>query len=400
MGLTEPYGFFERSRVEKSTLNEEFKVLVFSITENEFDNIGELNQFSSIIWPDAYNGFSTFELNAPITPENNLLLKEGNILWCGGNNAAVIEIITAEHSEEGKTYNIKGRTLESLITRRIVWGTYIANNKNVSTIAYDLVNQNCVSPSDPKRKIPFLSCADDEFLGDRISFQVTGGEVFESVKDLLNAYGFGFSVIFEPREKKLIFTVRKGADRTISNTEGNSPVVFSSDLEDILSSSYYKNGQDEKNVALVLGEDEGAQRKRETAGDDGLSGFARKELFVDARDLRSKKWSDDGSTEDIPLEEYLKMLKQRGEERLSEADVVETFEAKVRFFGNVQYKFGEDFFLGDIISVIDEELGVSVSARVTESEEEVDTGFSLVLIFGYSYPTILTKVKRTIKNKQ
>ena len=44
----------------------------------------------------------------------------------------------------------------------------------------------------------------------------------------------------------------------------------------------------------------------------------------------------------------------------------------------------------------DNQLNVVVSARITEVEEDFDDEYALVFTFGYSYPTIMQKVKQQI----
>lgn len=376
-------------------LRKQIQILVFKIDDSgTFDNIGEINLFDSLVWPDKFNGYASFELWAPITEENSEYLKRGNVLWCGGDNAAVIEIVKSSVDDKGtKTFNVKGRTLEMLLTTRIIWGTYNGTNKKSSTVMYEIVNQNCVNPSNPKRKIPFLECKIDRQLGNTITYQKTGGEVYDALTNIADNSGLGFNVLFRPREKKLVFEVTEGTDRTINQTI-NDPVEFSTDLEDILSSSYYSNSQDKKSVALVMGEGEGSDRKRQISGDDNSSGFLRRELYVDARDLQSESVSENGTTQTLTENEYKQVLIQRGDEKLDEHAAVETFEAQIRVFGDIQYEFGKDYQKGDKVTVRDGQLGVVVSARITEVEEDFDDEYALILTFGYSYPTIMQKVKR------
>lgn len=378
-------------------LRKQIRILVFNLDdEGTFDNIGEINQFDSLIWPDKFNGFSTFELWAPVNEENAEYLKKGRILWCGGNNAAIVEIVKSSVNDDGsKTFNVKGRTLEMLLTTRIIWGTYNAKNKQASTVMYEIVDQNCVNPKDPKRKIPFLELAEDKRFGGIISLQKTGGEAYDALTNISSTADIGFNVLFRPKEKKLIFEVVEGVDRTIEQTDVD-PVEFSTDLEDILTSSYYTNDEDKKSVALVLGEGEGAERTRQIAGDDSTQGFCRRELFVDARDIQSESINDDGETVTLTQEEYAQALISRGDDKLSEYKPVESFEAKIRVFGNIQYEFGVDYNKGDKVTVRDKELNVVVSARITEVEEDFDDEYELILTFGYSYPTMMQKVKRQI----
>lgn len=377
-------------------LEKQIQILVFEVNDTTFDNIGEVNQCESLIWPDKFNGFGTFELWAPITEENSQYFKKGNILWCGGDNAAVVEIVKSEIDEIGtKTYNVKGRTLEMLLTTRIIWGTYNAVNKDASTAMYEIVNQNCVNPSNANRKIPYLKLAEDLKFGGKITYQKTGGEVYDSLSTIASTHDLGFSVLFKPKTKELIFEVVEGVDRTVEQNT-NDPVEFSTELEDLLSSSYYTNDQDVKNVAFVQGEGSGSSRKSVTSGEADSKGFGRRELYVDARDLQSTSVDENGEEQNLSPTEYTQVLTQRGDDKLSECKTTETFEAQIRVFGDVQYEFGVDYKKGDKVTVRDEQLNVVVSARITEVQEEFDDEYALVLTFGYSYPTIMQKVKQQI----
>ncbi|MDD2496386.1 MAG: siphovirus ReqiPepy6 Gp37-like family protein [Tissierellia bacterium] len=376
------------------------EIYVFKLDDNgSFDAIGEINQFTSLIWPDKFNGYATFELWAPITPENKTLIKEGNILWCGGDNAAIIEIIQSSVNANGeKSYKIKGRTLEMYLTTRIVWGTYDCYNKFSSTAMYEIVNRNCINPTKLSRKIPFLENAIDEQIGDKITYQKTGGEVYDALIGIASASDLGFDVLFRPKEKKLIFKVIEGVDRSImpAYAGGINPVIFSTDLESILTSSYYKNEQDVKSVALVAGEGLGASRKQITSGDDTSTGFLRRELYIDARDLQSEILNDDGTTSTISEEEYNEMLDTRGSVKLSECVVVETFEAKVRDAGNTQYMYGVDYKKGDKVIIRDDELGVQTIGKITEINQNYGDKYELIITFGYEYPTLIQKIKQQI----
>lgn len=372
----------------------DIEISVYKVDNETFDEIGQINKFTSFIWPDKFNGHATFELNAPLTEENKNLIKKGNIIWCGGDKAAMIEIIDSNTDEEGqKVYKVKGRTLEMLLTTRIIWGTYICKSKPSSTAMYEIVNSQCVNPTQSNRKIPFLECAKDEQLGRLISLQKTGGEVYDSLESIANESELGFDILFRPREKKLIFKVTQGIDRTIN---GPNLVVFSTDLEDILSSSYYTNSQDIKSTAYVAGEGEGAERKHIVSGDNASPGFLRRELYVDARDIQSTISNDDGTETTINEDDYRDMLNDRGMEKLAEHILTESFEAKMRVIGDVQYEYGIDYFKGDKVIIQDTDLGIQVIGVISEVSENYDDEYELILTYGYSYPTLMQKIKKQI----
>lgn len=368
-------------------------ITVFEVTETIFAAIGEINEFTHLLWPDHYAGYGTFELQAPVTEENQTLLREGNYLWTGGTSAAVIEIINSETDTKGqKRYVIKGRTLEFLLSTRIVWGTYSANNKPVSTIMYELVDQNCVSPTDPNRKIPYLTCGTDSKVGSKISHQKTGGYVYDDILDLSSESELGFNVLFLPVERELRFVVTQGTDRT--NLQSLNSVLLSTDLEDILASEYYLNTQDVRNLALVQGEGEGESRKEVVAGENiQVKGFNRRELYVDARDVQHSVYNQDGTTTKLTEEEYLSTLRSRGLVKLADYPRTETFEATIRTTGG-QYTYGKDYLKGDKIVIQDLDLGLQVVGRITEVTNSWGESHEMDLTFGYSYPTLLKKISR------
>lgn len=376
-------------------LKKEVEITIFEVSNDKFEQLGFIDQYTSLIWPDSYRGYATFELWAPITEENKNMIKEDNVIWCGGENAAVIEIIKEDVDEKGvKTYNVKGRTLEKYLCDRIIWGGYTRSGFT-SEIMYDLVDKCAINPTNKSRKIPYLVNAVDKKIGKKIAqYQKTGGELYDALDSLASDSDLGFSVLFDPKNEKLIFEVRDGADRTENNVDGNDPVVFSTELEDILSSSYYMNKEDLKTVVFVQGEDSGDHRVSVQTGDVYGVGFERRELYVDARDLQSEIQNEDGSYMVLTPDQYASTLIQRGDDKLSEHTKTTVFEAKVRQFGDVQYEFGVDYIKGDKVTVIDEQLGISVSARITKAEENIDDEYELILTFGYSYPTVLQKIKR------
>lgn len=378
-------------------LEKQLQVYIFEVSNDKFEILGEVNQLTSLIWPSKYNGYAGFSLWAPITEENARLLREGNVIWCGGDDAAIIEMVKSESNDENeRTLNVKGRTLEALLTTRIIWGTYSVGNQWASNIMYEVVNAHCVNPTDVTRKIPWLECAPVEPLGGIVAgFQKTGGEVYEALSKIADDANLGFDVLFRPREQKLIFKVVQGVDRSRSQSVVD-PIEFSTDMEDILASAYYINSDQVKHVALVMGEESGSTRKQEVSGDAALAGLRRRELYVDARDLQSKYITAGGAEVELTPQEYTNVLLKRGSEKLSECSLVETFEAKVRVVGAVQYEYGIDYNKGDMVTVRDTQLGIITDAQVTEVEESFGESYSLSLTFGYSYPTLLERVKQVV----
>lgn len=116
----------------------------------------------------------------------------------------------------------------------------------------------------------------------------------------------------------------------------------------------------------------------------------RRELYIDARDLQSD------SDPDNPLtpEQYAAVLTTRGNEKLSEHQLVQSFSVNVRDRGST-YTLGEDYQLGDTITVIDEKLNVTVDAAVQGVTRSISrTGETMELTLGYGQPTAYDILKR------
>lgn len=120
------------------------------------------------------------------------------------------------------------------------------------------------------------------------------------------------------------------------------------------------------------------------------TGLNRRELYIDARDLQS----DSDTDKPLTADEYREVLVNRGTEKLAEHQLVRSFSATVRTH-NPTYVYGEDFFLGDTITVTDERLGVTVDAVVQGAYRAVSgEGESLELTLGFGVPTIYDILKR------
>lgn len=379
-------------------LLKELEIFVYKVNNTAFELLGTINKYSSLVWPDSFAGYENFELWAPINDENNELLKEGNIIWIGLDNACVIEHINPQKNEDGiKKYYIKGRSLEKLLEDRIVWGTYIKSGK-ISEILYDIVDKCCINPVDSKRKIPFLENSIVTPFGEEVTIQKTGGAVYDFILSLVEDTNIGFKIDFNPRLKKLFFKVIEGKDRTTTNLEGNNPIELSTDFDDILSSDYSYNGQNYKNIAFIQGEEnEGEPRVSTSVGKISLSGFDRKEFYIDARDLQSEVYEGE-IVKRIPKEEYLEMLMNRAIEKLSQRSYEENFSVIIRQKGILQYELDKDYNLGDLITIVDKEIGVRTNARLFSVFREYSDISDVLLNFGKPKLTISEKLTKALKS--
>lgn len=200
-----------------------------------------------------------------------------------------------------------------------------------------------------------------------ISAQYTGDNLLGVVQEVCTAYGLGFRAVTDdysivvPR-----FEFIEGVDRSEGQGK-NSPVAFTAEYENLLSSTYIMDTTKYKNVAQVAGEGEGKARKKAIYG--SASGMRRREIFVDARNLSS----NDG---EITAADYTAMLTARGVESIAENSLEESFEGEIDA-GNT-FILDEDYTLGDIIT-IENEYGIRKNVRIDAIMECWDeSGYSAV----------------------
>lgn len=418
----------------------------------EFEPISPINQMTALTWTERFHEVGGFSLYCPLTPENARLFVPENLIWIGTDTVGVVETIQKKKAEDGSlTLEISGRFIECWLDRRIVWDIY-SKTENVSTYMRNIVNENVISPTIAARKIPHIALATSQVvLGASISKQVHRDNLWETLEELGKAHNLSPRFSVSVPERTAYFVVRAGTDRSLE--QNNVPaIVLSSELSDILTSDYALDYTAMRNTTRVAGAGEGAERKEVTVLPE-ITGLERRELSVDARDLQDtvqwklnkttvttvletetndagtvNKWlvqkvvtkvlkhPDTGQTKTTttttkewvatkPIEGtqvkegqeavaidptvYQNMLIERGKAKATENVKVETFNSQIRMQGVRAYTFGEDYFLGDRITVQDTDLNIQISTEVTEIEKAWDEqGYSVTLTLGNAAPTI------------
>lgn len=331
------------------------------VLNESLERIAIIDNYTSIIWTNRYYEAGDFELYLQATSDLIAVLQEDYYLIREGHedNAMIIESIEISTDIElGNFLTIRGRCLKSIVYRRIIW-QQTSMTGLLETCLTRLLNENIIAPSNPKRKIANFSIDNLVATGLTISAQYTGDNLGESIAALCTSYGFGWDVKLDLEQKKFLFILYAGTDR--SYRQNVVPwVVFSNAYENILTTDYTFDKSEYANVVKVAGEGEGIARKYASVGD--ASGLARREIYADARDLSTNEG-------EITSAEYNEQLKERGLEALAERVDHQDFEGEVVDY---TYKYGEDYFLGDIVEVVNE-YGMEAVTRVIEvisSEDE------------------------------
>lgn len=336
------------------------------VLDQNLEAIAIVDTYNSLIWTDRYQECGDFELYRSISKELLEYIKQDYYLVNNESEHTMIieKLLINSDPEEGNHITVTGRSLESILERRIIWGLKTISG-NLQNGIKTLLEENIISPEDPDRKIDnfvFEESTDPAITELGIDAQYTGDNLYEVIKKICVERGIGFKVTLND-QKQFVFKLYAGVDRSYEQVE-RPHVVFSPSFDNIVDSNYIESKSSLKNVTLVGGEGEGSERKYATVG--SATGMDRRELFTDARDISS----DVGDGKVLTDAEYKAQLEQRGKEDLAENKDLTSFEGQAET--STMFVYGRDFFNGDLVQVADE-YGHETKARVLEiitSEDE------------------------------
>jgi len=342
----------------------------------EYETIGIIDDAISAIWTTNYTDIGDFELYLPATAKNIDLLVQDRYLYRESdyesdtdtyNNVMIIgKIQLTTNVEQGNFLIVTGESLETILTRRIIWSQTKLSG-TVEDGIRQVITDNIINPSIADRKISDFVLGARQGFGETSTTQVTYDNVAEWIIEVCATYEYGFKVVL--RNKKFVFELYKGTNRSYSQAE-TPVVIFAAEYDNLENSDYQYDKKEYKNIALVAGEGEGLGRRTKQVGSG--SGLGRRELYVDAREVQS----NDG---EINSNDYGAMLTEKGAEKLAECGITELFSGEVSAEGN--YTLNRDYFLGDLVHVINE-YGIATNPRITSiTDVEDENGRHVLPVF-------------------
>lgn len=337
------------------------------VSDKNFKKIAVIED-ASVIWVTRYYDVGDFEIYVGATSEYINILQSGNYVErLDDDKVGIIEDIKITYDDEGTEYlTATGRFAESILERRIVWQQTQLSGTAENGLR-NLINNNIINPTIAARKIPIIELGSVKGYTDRLDAQYTGDNILQINKDVAIANQTGFRFNFTG--SKFQYELYKGTDRSY-NQNTNTYVVFSDKYDNLLTSEYELNTSNLKNVALVAGEGEGTARKTVIVGSG--TGLDRYETFVDARNLSTNNG-------EITASEYNKSLNEKGLENI--VTITQAFTGEVDLEQN--YKYKEDFFLGDVVTIENSKWGIFINSRIIEiTESEDENGYKITPTFG------------------
>lgn len=346
-----------------------------TILDENREAVHILDSYESLIWADRYSESGDFEI---YTSANEALLniakRDRYVVNPESDHVMIVETIHINtDAEDGSHITLQGNSLERILERRIIWGykeiSTTATNEETGELLYQtledvvesLLNDCIIKPTDENRKIDgfIFKRSEDPAITSLKAFdaQYMGDNLYTVVVNICNDNKIGFKITLDD-DRNFVFELYAGKDRSYDQSE-NPYVIFSPSFDNLIDANYMETRSALKTTALVvggvglIGSILGSEKDRptyEVNTHEDLTGINRRELYVDARDISSDS------------EDNAKKL-QRGKEKLSEYTDISSFEGRAET--RIMFKYGEDFFTGDIVQFADE-YGHEAPARIVE----------------------------------
>lgn len=381
---------------------------MIEILNSNLKRIDVLRRYSFAQYTEKFRDVGTFEIHIPMSDDIVYLFDETEQYYflfdtkyrkVDKKILGVLDKISKASSDSNDYDNeitLTGRMSQFIFKQRIVNGTvtfkgysflYLQElmKKNISGVGKDDARYlNLIYGYFPTPPLIYQKTS-------KISKQVTGGYLWDAFEEVLEQDKIGilmFPYLVQDSEVSNIQYIETilsiGSDRRIGNKDGNVEVVFSQDVSNLARTSYERNTEQYMNHCYIAGEGEQENRKwynYDINNDVKLSnksGFNRRELWIDARDIQSEQ--DDKT---LTESEYEALIKQRVAQNAVENTEQKSYEATVAE-QTKQYKFGVDYDLGDWCTVLDTEYGLMVDVQILEVTHTIQNIQEVIdITFGY-----------------
>lgn len=366
------------------------------VLDKSFEAVSLCDTFSSLIWTERYSGYGDFELYLPASMANINMFPRGFYLWLieppvldkngqkieTRNDVMIIEKTELSTDiEDGDQLIVSGRSLESLLLRRVIPKKVKYESIDPREIIKTILNENIINPSEPARKIPNFKIAIDSSerpdVKDKRIYEFDGDYVYDAIKTICDDHDWGFSLDLKSddhwKTSYLAFSTVYGTDHSYEQTD-NPYMVFSPRFDNLISSDTIEDDTEFFNSAYVASTEEtkdNATRRliKYVPNNSGRSGWDIRETFYTDSDAKL----NDADNHPRPDHDIYPELEKYGRDELKTQKSNDSFNAEIALLDSVKYH--RDYDIGDIIQ-FDNAYGVNKTARITEYvRNEDDNGY-------------------------
>ena len=381
------------------------------IINTNFELLGIITNFESLICVWNYYECGTFELTINKNKANTNKLKKDNMLIVNKRDDKILLIdkVVINTDKNSKTMKVTGTCIKGITKRRIIAtngydrvGETQAENIQKHYIQKHMVESYYDNIRAKERDISWIKIAPSQNRGIKTVWQARLTNLHDELKHISEDTGLGWYGYLNRNEKCIYFDSLKGIDRTVNQVEnptthemlsnftyqqlqsytheqlqGNIKhpyIVFSEKKKNLLEGKTTDDNSNYKNVGYVAGKGENEDRLITVIGT--AKGLNRREVLIDLNNI-----------EDIDE------LNTEGQKKLDTYKMIQSIEGKVYQIPNMEWE--KDFFLGDMVTL--ESDGIYEDKRIIQAKEIYERNNKTVeLGFGDKIPSLGEEIKRII----
>jgi hypothetical protein len=363
----------------------------FYVFDLNFNRFGIVDNFKEVQITKSYDSLGQLTMTIEGTKEIVDLLQTDRILVKTTELSKGYIIKTREYlDEKSSELQIIAPSLNVILNDRLVLGQQEFSG-TIEAVMKSFVAVNCINPTNSNRKIPNLVLSENRGINIITTEGTKNEPLCDYLYELCKKHDVSFDVLLDHTNKKFVFDVWQGTNRS-TEQDLNPHIIFAKEFENVIKQDYTESIGDLKTTAVVLGEETDTGQTIVTVNDD-KTGFDRKEILVESTDVRKTYRDENGNEITLTDSEYRVLLEEAGKNTLSEYQPIRTFESEADPLSNFVY--GVDYFIGDKVSVRNDELGIILHTRIIKAVEKEDkNGESIELNFGNNIPSFIEKIKR------
>lgn len=365
----------------------EIRIFDLPTSGHGLTNRGWLRGATSISLTSKLHTPGWWTMTVPVDAPGAAALAKGRLLSVDGY-CGVIDNISAPTDTSGRRLEVSGYDLKGLSRRRVVMpdaSGYAAYTGATETIVKALLSDNLGVAAAADRQMPAVvitpdalrGISDDKWRGRYVSLD-------EALTELCDAAGIGYDAVPDLATGEIVFDIIAGTDRSAQQSD-RPRIVLATARRTLISSSYSYTESDSRNViyATAGGYEyaEDALTQTYTRDDDIPSGYDRREM------------SGEYSVSGVDGEDKYTELRRLAQAALTEYQQTESMTAEVASGG--LYEYGRDYMLGDRVTVMDADLGVTFHAQVTEVTRTYSaSGVKTSVTFGRPRLDVIGRLRR------
>jgi len=331
------------------------------IYENNLTLVGEMDDYQNAYFSRALYKAGAFSIQTNWNTAHATDLEIGRIVMFAKDEyrCGLITQIDKKSDQNGKGGQIitaSGFEVPFIFSWRIMVPTTgsaeYSNTDKAETVIKDMIFDQCGAGADVKKRFPGLTIATDFARGQTYTLNARfNTTVLDELNRIALATDLGFYIRIDEATKTFVFDVIEGVDRTAGQSV-NPRAIFSNDFDTLKDGNFIQSDNQYRNFAYVAGQGVGEARNiRPIYSTDDLlepSGFDRREVYIDARDLEANADLD-----------------RRGAQKLGELSIQTTLSGSPLTYSPLVYR--TDYDLGDLVTI--KVYDQSYTARITEVKE-------------------------------